>query len=192
MVKQHTSGFSLVEVLVAVFILAIGVIGAAGMQLTAMRTNHQSGLQTMAVQLAAELADKMRANDGQMKKSDTDNPFVGLSYQRSIDGMPQSPSKLCYSVSCNSRELADFDVYEWKRRIASTLPDVRALVCRDSQPWDDAARALSWNCQPGAETGTSLVIKLGWQAKNSDGSLVKDAAKQFPPSVAFTVEPYVQ
>lgn len=190
--RKHLVGFSLIEVLVAVLVLALGVIGAASMQLTAMRTSHQSGLQTMAVQLAAELADKMRANDAQMKKNDTDNPFIGISFRQSVDGTPTAPSKLCYSASCNSRELADFDIYEWKRRLAATLPDARAVVCRDAQPWDDAQHSLAWECQGGADAGASVVIKVGWQAKNPDGTLVRNDSKDFPPALAVTVEPYIQ
>jgi len=190
--RQHAFGFSLIEVMVSVLVLGLGVIGAAGMQLAAMRTSHQSGLQSIAVQLAAELADKSRANDGQMKSKDADNPFVGLSFRQSVDGMPGAPAKFCYSASCDSRELADFDIYEWKKRLASALPDARAVVCRDAQPWNDTQRSLVWECQGGTSVAASLVIKVGWQAKNPDGSLISDTAKESPPVVAFTVEPYIQ
>jgi len=61
MIEPEHNGFSLIEVLIAVFVLALGVIGVAGMQLTAMRTSQQSAFQTTAVELPAEMADKMRA-----------------------------------------------------------------------------------------------------------------------------------
>ena len=48
-------GFSLIEVLISVFVLAVGVIGAAGMQLTALRTTQQSVFQTKALHLATEM-----------------------------------------------------------------------------------------------------------------------------------------
>src|SRR5690606_15894095 len=59
--ENGENGFSLIEVLVAVFVLAVGVIGAAGMQLAALRTTQQSSFQTRALHLAAEMADYMRA-----------------------------------------------------------------------------------------------------------------------------------
>ncbi|MFD2273251.1 type IV pilus modification protein PilV [Undibacterium arcticum] len=56
--NRQQGGFTLIEVLISVFVLALGVIGAAGMQLVAMRTGQQSGAQSLAVQLATEMADK--------------------------------------------------------------------------------------------------------------------------------------
>src|SRR5690606_29049477 len=77
------NGFSLIEVLVAVFVLAVGVIGAAGMQLAALRTSQQSSFQTRALHLAAEMADVMRANVGQMKRADAANPYLHVDYRAS-------------------------------------------------------------------------------------------------------------
>lgn len=184
-----STGFSLVEVLVAVLVLAIGVIGAGGMQLTAMRSSTQSAFQSAAVQLAGELADKMRANSTSMKQGNADSPYLNIDFQ----GNPESvaaPSKFCYTDACNSQELAQFDIHQWQRRLAAALPNARALVCRDAEPWNSAAQSFRWDCSGGAGN-SSLVIKIGWQGKHADGSLIRDDAKQFPPSVAFVVEPYV-
>jgi len=189
--KLKRSGFSLIEVLVSILVLALGVIGAAGMQLTAMRTTQQSAFQTLALQLAGEMADKMRANDSQMKKAGA-NPFLAVSYQSAIEGEPAPPGKLCYSSACDGDDLAEFDIYEWKKRIKESLPGGRALICRDAAPWDSAKEALTWSCSGGSGDSASLVIKIGWQGKNSDGTLIRDEVNIFPPSVALTVEPYIQ
>lgn len=189
MAHAASKGFSLIEVLVSVLVLAVGVIGTAGMQLAAMRTGTQSSFQTAAVQLASELADKMRANSASMKAADTGNPYIGIDFQ----GGPEpgaAPSKSCYTDTCNSQELAQFDIHAWQSKLAAALPNARALVCRDAQPWSSSAQAFTWDCDS-AGGNTSLVIKIGWQGKNADGTLIRDGAKQFPPGVAFVVEPYV-
>lgn len=190
-IRIERNGFSLIEVLVSMLVLALGVIGAAGMQLTAMRTTQQSEFQTLSLQLAAEMADKMRANDSQMKKAGA-NPFLSVSYQSAIEGEPSAPGKLCYATACDGEDLAAFDIYEWKKRIKTALPGGRVLICRDSAPWDSGKSALTWDCSAGSGDSASLVIKIGWQGKNPDGSLIRDAANIFPPSVALTVEPYIQ
>lgn len=182
-------GFSLIEVLVSMLVLAIGIIGAAGMQLAAMRTGTQSSFQSAAVHLAGELADKMRANSASMKAPNATNPYLGIDFQ----GGPEqgaSPSKSCYADACNSQELAQFDIHAWQGRLAAALPNARALVCRDAKPWDSSKQAFTWDCSGGGGNA-SLVIKIGWQGKNADGTLIGDGGKQFPPSVAFIVEPYV-
>lgn len=189
--RSDDRGFSLAEVLVSILVLTLGVIGAAGMQLTALRTTHQSALQTAALQLASEMADQMRANDSQLKLADSDNPFLAVDYRSAVDKVPAAPATSCYATDCDGRELADFDIYEWEQRVRSQLPAGRVRICRDAKPWDSAARALTWSCSA-AGNAASLVIKLGWQGKNPDGSLVRDAKKQFPPAIALTVEPYVK
>lgn len=188
-----SKGFSLFEVLVSILVLALGVIGAAGMQLTALRTSQQSAIQTTALELATELADKMRANDRAMKASDESNLFLGIDYTTST--APTVPSRFCYdrSASCDAGQLAAFDIYEWEKRLKEGLPDGRAVICRDAKPWDSTAHAYKWECDGGvASVGSApLVIKIGWQGKNPDGTLIRDEKKHFPPMIAMIVEPYV-
>lgn len=187
------TGFTLVEVLVSIFVLALGVIGTAGMQLTALRTTQQSAFQTSAIGLATEMADKMRVNANQMKLADAQNPFLAVNYQSASDPDPTPPGKLCYTsgVDCSAAELAGFDIYEWEKHVKASLPGGRVLVCRDASPWDSGARAFTWNCNAGV-AGAPLIVKVGWQAKNPDGSLIKDAGNTFAPSVALPVESYAK
>jgi type IV pilus assembly protein PilV len=192
---MRQSGFTLIEVLISVLVLALGVIGAAGMQLTALRTTQQSAFQTIALDLASEMAEKMRANTGQMKQVDNLNTFMKVNYKSDTDDNPSVPDKMCFdaAVNCNAKELAEFDVYEWETRIKAALPSGSAVICRDANPWDASAGALRWSCDgSGAASSASVVIKIGWQGKNPDGSLINDADKKFPPSVAITVEPYIK
>lgn len=55
-------GFSLVEVMVTLFIIAVGALGVAGLQLAAMRSNHSANLRSHATLAAYALADRMRAH----------------------------------------------------------------------------------------------------------------------------------
>lgn len=190
---QTLSGFALIEVLLSILVLSLGVIGAAGMQLTAMRTTQQSALQTAALELAVEMADVMRANDRVMKQSDAVNPFLQVDYASSTE--PAAPAVSCYgeAAHCSPEEIADFTIYEWEKRLGATLPNARALICRDASPWDSDAGSFAWACHAAAGTGQGpLVIKIGWQGKNPDGSLDRDANGQAMPGIALTVEPYVR
>lgn len=194
MSKRPQDGFSLIEVLVSIFVLAIGVIGVAGMQLTALRSTQQSGFQTAAMQLASEMADRMRTNYSQTRLDPIENPFLKVDYS-SQNGDPKAPDTLCYAdANCNPEALAKFDIYEWEKRIRAALPGGRAVICRDANPWDNAAGALTWTCNGGGGDNASVVIKVGWRAKgkNPDGSSIADESIPFPPSLAITVKPYIQ
>lgn len=187
MSKSEQTGFSLVEVLIAVFVLALGVIGVAGMQLTAIRTSQQSAFQTTAVELATEMGDEMRANEQQMQMPDGSNPFLNVDYQ-SQSGAPASAHATCYSraANCSGEELAAFDINEWEQRVKASLPTSRAKICRDGSPWDGDAKSLTWDCDP---SSGNIVIKIGWRARNPDGSFAAASGIPFPPIVALTVMP---
>ena len=55
-------GFSLIEVLIALLILAIGVLGIAALQFKALRYGHDANLRTQISYLASDMADRMRIN----------------------------------------------------------------------------------------------------------------------------------
>ena len=48
----------------------------------------------------------------------------------------------------------------WTGRAAAALPAGRAVVCRDPAPWNDAAGAYRWFCDPAAGP---LLVKIGWR-----------------------------
>jgi type IV pilus assembly protein PilV len=193
MSKSQQVGFTLIEVLISIFVLALGVIGAAGMQLVTMRTTQQSGSQTVAVQLASEMADLMRANATQMDQADASNPFLGVSY-KTTDAALTSPAKMCYgTANCNPAELAVFDVYEWKMRVKALLPGGRVEICRDTTPWSTITGSLAWcPASPSTTSTDPMVIKIGWsgKGKNPDGSV--NTSGTYPPNVAIAVEAYTK
>ena len=55
-------GFSLIEVLVALFVLSIGLLGLAALQTTGLRFSHQSYERTQATLQAYDIIDRMRTN----------------------------------------------------------------------------------------------------------------------------------
>ncbi|MGE5155728.1 MAG: type IV pilus modification protein PilV [Bdellovibrio bacteriovorus] len=56
------AGFSLVEVLVAVLVLSVGLLGLAGLQIAGVRANDSARLRTQATLAAYDLADRLRAD----------------------------------------------------------------------------------------------------------------------------------
>ena len=59
---RNSDGFSLIEVLVALVITALGVLGLVGAHLNAMKFNHIASVRSHATFLAYDIADRMRAN----------------------------------------------------------------------------------------------------------------------------------
>lgn len=187
--SAKASGFSLVEVLVSMLVLAVGVIGSVGLQLAALRTTQHSMYQTSALQIASDIADTVHAWRSLTPEARADAAIPIIDYN-SVDGAdPDPPASLCFMDSCDAQALIESEIYQWKKRIKSALPSGRVLVCYDSEPWDAGKKVLRWGCSGTSDGNTPLVIKIGWQIKNPDGSLIRNADGSIPPSVALSVTP---
>lgn len=88
-------GFSLVEALIALIVLAIGLLGIAGLYVETLRASRSALFRTQAVTLAADLADRIRAN--------------------------RQPANAYTGGGANA--LAVTDLAAWNAAVAATLPD---------------------------------------------------------------------
>ena len=119
--RVRTAGFSLVEVLVAMFVVAMGILALAGLLQASTRYSKMSELRSTATLLANDIADRMRANSsgaglGPGGYDLTDHAFPS----------PQAPAPArpaCTNdTGCTPAELAKADLAEWTARVKATLP----------------------------------------------------------------------
>jgi type IV pilus assembly protein PilV len=159
--KHSAAGFSLVEVMVSIVVLGVGLLGAIGMLLASVRTSNEAATFTAALNLARELSEKARMNKSVAAKNDAANAYLVEDWRAgSASGTaPVVANCVASGAACNAADLAAWDMSEWKRRIASALPDARLSVCFDETPWNAAADGYTWAC---SKTGNTVVVKLGW------------------------------
>jgi len=103
-VAGSVSGFTLVELMVSVLVLAIGLLGLASLQVTGLGSNHNAYLRTQATLLAQDMADRMRANP------------AGLATYL-VAGAISS----C-GTSCTPQQMAKNDHGLWDQSLAAQLP----------------------------------------------------------------------
>jgi len=113
-------GFTLVEVMVALVIFSIGLLGLAGLQASGIRSNNLSMSRSMAMIQAYNIADRIRANAAGMANGDYDNVTT------TIGGAPTS----CIANQCTPDQLAAFDIWEWNNFNKKLLPKGRGTVTR--------------------------------------------------------------
>lgn len=103
-------GFSLLEVLIALLVLSIGLLGIAGMQTISLRFNHQSYERTQATVLISDMYEKIIANPDAARSGVFDNVAAGVTSAgyASYAGCP---------AACSVTQLATYDIFQWKRLI---------------------------------------------------------------------------
>ena len=181
MLRCRSNGFTLVEVLVAMLVLAFGVVGAAATQVASARLRQQAALESEAVQLAASLGARMRVNSAQMALPDDSNPYLRFDYD-ALDGDPPAPPVQCFGgADCTAAQLAAFDLYDAARIVHAAFPGGRIAVCRDAGIWNAALQAFAWTCSGGADA--PVVVKLGWRLPLRPG----ESASESRPVVAMVV-----
>ena len=171
--SRRNRGHSLIEVLVALVVLAVAALGAGATVFKARRAAHQSSLTSAAVQLAARVADNMQANAPAMAGSDSANPYLQLDYDALADGPPAMPGD-CSADRCDSAALADADLAAVRRDVYEHYPPGRVKICRDGAAWDPAAASLHWDCDGAA--GAPVMVKIGWREQQASGPRAASAA----------------
>ena len=166
--NRGQSGFSILEVLIAIIILSIGMLGAVGMQAAAMQANKETRNQAAAATLGRELAEKMRGNHTvAIKTTAADNPYL---FDSTLTGTSTiaTPSVNCFTAGCPTpKDAASWDVADWKGRVLNALPTPRVKVCFDKDPFDSAGKPR-WAC---TSDGDVSVLKVSWTRSNTAGTL---------------------
>lgn len=155
------AGFTLVEVLVALFVVALGIVGAAGLQMVAVRAARDAARLADGTRLAWSLGERMRANPAVVARPDDANPYLQLDYDAD-SGVP-APAASCYAdTACDPDDLARFDLFDVSSVLATSFPGGRVRVCRDAAP-PDATGLSAWTCD--GRAGAPVIVKIGWRAQ---------------------------
>ena len=112
-------GFSLVEVLIALIIMSVGMLGIAGLYVQSMQAGRTSMFRHHAVTLAGDVADRIRAN-----------PTAGAVY--ALAGADNGC--LGGGANCTDAEMAAHDIFLWDAQADATLPDGTVTVTFNNVP----------------------------------------------------------
>jgi type IV pilus assembly protein PilV len=107
--RRAARGFSMVEALVALVVLAVGMLGIASLYVTTLRASGSATSRMQAINLATDLGDRIRANR-----------TAGDAYA----GDPAGTLTTCVgaTVSCTAEQMAAHDLAVWQAAIQAALP----------------------------------------------------------------------
>jgi type IV pilus assembly protein PilV len=126
-----SKGFTLVEVLVALVVMAVGLLGIAALYVEGLRAGRTSMYRSVAVTLVSDMADRIRSNPAG-------------SYQGAGPGADNG----CVNggVDCAPDQLAADDWFRWLEDLGRRLPAgaTANIERRDAAPLTEYEITLSW------------------------------------------------
>lgn len=122
------AGFSLLEVLIALVILSVGLLGIAGLLSGTLKSNDSAYMRTVATVQAYNIIDRMRAN------------AMALNSLQYVYTMPAAAatagSSACTGsgTNCSYSQLASYDIAQWEYDLAQNLPQGRGSITTTITP----------------------------------------------------------
>lgn len=149
---SSNKGFTLVEVMIALVVMAIGMLGLASIQAVGLQNNMTAYNRTLAMQAAYNMADIIRT-------SKTTTGTITSTFNSVNSGIPNTAPTNCIvndaAVACSVTDMAAADIYQWKLRLNDLLPSGRGKVSKSGDVytidimWDeDRTGATGEDCNP--------------------------------------------
>jgi len=107
-------GFTLLEVMIAMVIFAVGMLGLAGIQALSLENSHSSYSRSQAVLLAYEMVDRMKAN----------HPSSSVLYDITTGTTTVTGylgNNMCITNDCTISDIAKYDMGQWKAAVTALL-----------------------------------------------------------------------
>ena len=151
------SGFTLIEALVAAFILAVGIMGIVSLLSLSKVSQHESIQRTRAVVLADDILERMRRNPAGMSVYN-----VGLSAPLGDASRGTEPVPNCQSGTCAPDELARYDLWAWER-----LLDGSSAIVTDGGAYTVGVRnvraCIDFTADDGRQNTGIVDVVIQWQ-----------------------------
>jgi type IV pilus modification protein PilV len=132
--RTHHDGVALLEALMALLLLASGVLAALWLQQIGLQTQRQQVNRSIAMGLADDLAERMRLNASQ-----------AALYTRSWGTAPSSTSPNCTALACTRSDLAQWDMAQLQQALSTQLPQGDAAVFALSGPSGWWGVVVAWH-----------------------------------------------
>jgi type IV pilus assembly protein PilV len=149
--NARQGGFSLVEVLVALVVLSVGMLGIAALYVESLRSGRTALLRTQAVTLASDMADRIRANRNGRKAYET--------------VVARTNSNAACAAGCTSAALAILDKALWTGALQDALPGATGVVsCDDTTVPATYTITVTWveagQTDPGQTNPNSYEVRI--------------------------------
>lgn len=155
--KRITRGFTLIEVMIAMLVMSLGLLGIAGTLITAVRSSSSNYLKQQAVQYSYDIADRMRSNFLLAQDYTSGNPYI-----TALTAPAAAPAKDCTAPGCSTADMAAYDVWQWKTTLKNNLPgglgSISVAATGASSTTAQVTVVVQWSDQQTATPNTYTVV----------------------------------
>lgn len=136
MIISKQRGATLIEVLITMLVVAVGLLGAAGLQLASTRYQQTSAMRSQALLQAEFIIEKMRVNSTNLTaanlvnaQANPESAYLAADEYPDADALPGDPAcGLNGQPICSAAQAAQRDLREWKLSLARDLPGGRGSI----------------------------------------------------------------
>jgi type IV pilus assembly protein PilV len=141
---RQRAGFSLVEVLVALIVIAVGMLGIAKMHALALSGTGAAGTRSLVAIEAAGLAASLHANrDYWATTSQLATNITVSGGTANVDVFPTATP--CLATVCNSTQMAAYDTQSFGAALAQIVPAANANIsCQNAVPPQSCTITITW------------------------------------------------
>lgn len=169
--RHEVRGFTLLEVMISVVILAIGMLGIAALLITTQKSNSSSYIKQQAVQSAYNILDRMRAN--QQEAISGAYNVNNLAAAGAAPVVPGTPATDCSVVACSPAQMATYDTWHWLAKdlpqmtngcgsVVTSAAGANTLVTVTVQ-WDDSPASKTLGSSVATQSAGSTLAKYSIQ-----------------------------
>lgn len=114
---NRESGFSMIEVLVTMFVMAVALLGTAALQVHSLKVTQGSQFRGQAVLLGMDLLERVEANNA---------AAIAGAYAVTLPLTQAAPD--CVKATCTPAEMATYDLAQLDAELQRNLPESSASV----------------------------------------------------------------
>lgn len=143
--SSRQAGIALMESLIALLVLALGVMGLAGVQIRLLAESRVANHRAVAIGLIDDMANRIMNNR---------NAALAGAYTSAWGATSLAVN--CVATPCSTAQLAQSDVFDWRSSVVAQLPGGNATVFTSTNDPRQFGIAVSWRANEGGRSDTDV------------------------------------